>query len=109
MRVLVSAETSGPSRRALETVITETPARAAMSFRRIICSERCAAPMQFEPQGFAERAACQLHQPNRLPAAPYRNRVAGGKFGHQLPVGAEDCLRARTDNLHFEGGRQREN
>jgi len=35
-RVLVSADTSGSSRKAFETVITETPARAAMSFRRTI-------------------------------------------------------------------------
>src|SRR5436309_7159459 len=36
MRVLTGGETSGASRRALETVTTETPVFAAMSFRRVM-------------------------------------------------------------------------
>ena len=34
MRALVASETSGSSRSALETVMTETPDLAAMSFKR---------------------------------------------------------------------------
>src|SRR5712671_4911417 len=99
---------SGASRRTFETVITDTPARSAMSFNRTINSMLCptlesqcphgdqerrcpilalfpfldgrTAPVQFLPERFKKGITGQTHQAHATLAAPYRDRVAGGQL-----------------------------
>src|SRR5262249_62386804 len=93
-RVLVSSETSCASRSAFETVITETWARAAMSFRRImVFSDARSSPMQLQPQRFAKRGSCQMQQPDRAPAAANRDGFAQGKLTDDFPIGAQNGCR----------------
>src|SRR5262249_48891869 len=94
MRVLVVAPTSGQSCRALDTVMTDTPAFSAMSLRRtIFCllpSYRSPPPLQFAPQGFTKRAARQVHQTNDALAAPDGDDITRGELANDLAIGAED-------------------
>src|SRR2546421_65112 len=103
MRVFVAIETSGSSRSAFDTVMTETLARSAMSLSRTMVSrgynvealESGAAPMKLDAQGFKKGAAFKLHQPDIAPAAADRDLIAGGQFGNDLAVGAQDGRGAR--------------
>src|SRR5207249_2197059 len=112
MRVLVVAETSGASRSALETVMTDTPARSAMSLRRTMSklghrgtrpspfhrplarrrlsafSQWRSAPVQFAAQRFAKRTADQVHQAHSAAAAAHRHGVTRRHLADDLAIGA---------------------
>ncbi len=68
MRVFVSAETSGASRKAFETVITDTPARSAMSFKRTMMQKKGRSGRQSGDQG-PETEAGVLHSMVLVPLA----------------------------------------
>src|SRR5436309_13311059 len=112
MRVLVVAETSCASRNAFETVMTETPARSAMSLRRIIgcsSSKRRSTPVKFPPQRFAKGSAGQVHQTHRAAAAPNRDLVTRKHLAQDLPIGAQDGCQFGRDHSDLDGRGQRKN
>src|SRR6266478_9624674 len=105
MRVFVVAETSCASRNAFETVMTETPARSAMSLRRIIgcaSSKWRSPPVKFPPERFAKRTAGEMHQAHRMAAALNRDLVASKHLAQNLPIGAQNGCRLRSDHADLD-------
>src|SRR5437899_6712149 len=110
MRVLVVAETSCASRNAFETVMTETPARSAMSLRRIIgcsSSKRRSTPVKFPPQCFAKGSSGQVYQTHGSAAAPNRDPVARKHLAQNLPISAQNGCQSRRDNTDLDGRGER--
>src|SRR5438045_402168 len=103
MRVLVTAEMSGASRSTLETVITETPARNAISLRRTILYRRTA-PVQFLAQRFEKATAGNPHQPDSFCAVPDFNVVSRHERNLHLAISGQENLQRFSENLHPHHG-----
>src|SRR5262249_40477624 len=127
IRFLVAAEISGASRKTFETVMTDTPARSAISFNRTIRSSFVStregrsvlegvkvragfwpyvrflngrtAPVQLLPQRFKKGVAGQAHQSNGPLTAPNGDGVAGRELSLDLPIRGQDRFHALTE--HF--------
>src|SRR4051794_26477136 len=90
---------SGASRMTFETVITDTPARFAMSLRRTI-SDAAPAPVQLAAESIEKTTAREMQQPNVVAAAANADFVAGGQRRGRLAVCAEDGFNALRKRLH---------
>src|SRR5688500_13966642 len=96
---------SGASRITLETVITETPARWAMSLRRTMLNAG-PTPTEFAAEGVEKGAAGQMQQADAVTAAAHGDCVAGRERSGRLAIGAEDGFDALGKRCNHDGGVQ---
>src|SRR5262245_57395005 len=107
MRALVAAEISGASRMTFETVMTETPAWAAISFKRTLVPRPCIlqtgpAPIEFIAQRFEKGTAAQAHEADGFGGATNSHHIASGQRQLHLAVGTEKNFEAFGKIFYFD-------